>query len=51
VQVLRGAGKRYLVLIEVGGVTSLEPFSIDRRAYGNMDDWLLVEEIRRVMSK
>ena len=50
-QVARWAGKRFLVLIEVGGVTSLEPFGIDRSAYGNMDDWLPVEEIRRVKVK
>jgi len=50
-QVARWAGKRFLVLIEVGGVKSLEPFGIDRSAYGNMDDWLPVEEIRRVKVK
>ena len=50
-QVARWAGKRFLVLIEVGGLKSLEPFGIDRSAYGNMDDWLPVEEIRRVKVK
>ena len=50
-QVARWAGKRFLVLIEVGGIKSLEPFGIDRSAYGNMDDWLPVEEIRRVKVK
>ena len=50
-QVARWAGKRFLVLIEVGGLKSLEPFGIDRSAYGNMDDWLPVEEIRNVKVK
>ena len=50
-QVARWAGKRFLVLIEVGSVKSLEPFGIDRSDYGNMDDWLPVEEIRRVKVK
>jgi hypothetical protein len=44
----RWAGKRYLVLIGVGQVRTLEPFKIDRSAYGNMDDWLPVGEIERV---
>jgi len=26
----------------------LEPFKIDRSEYGNMDDWLLVENIEKV---
>jgi hypothetical protein len=44
----RWAGKRYLVLIEVNDVRALEPFTIDRSSYGNMDDWLPVGEIERV---
>jgi hypothetical protein len=47
-QIERWAGKRYLVLIEVKDVCPLEPFAIDRSAYGNMDDWLLVENIENV---
>jgi hypothetical protein len=47
-QVKRWAGKRYLVLIEVKEVQPLEPFGIDRSAYGNMDDWLPVEASERV---
>ena len=43
----RWAGKRYLVLIEVSDVESIEPFRIDRSDYGNMDDWLPVEQIER----
>lgn len=45
----RWAGKRYLVLVEVEAVTALEPFPIDRSAYGNMDDWLPVGEINSVV--
>ncbi len=44
----RFAGKRYLVLITVHNFESLEPFTIDRSAYGNMDDWLPVEDIASV---
>ena len=47
-QFKRWAGKRYLVLIEVQDVTSLEPFPVDRSNYGNMDDWLPVEDIETV---
>ncbi len=41
----RWAGKRYLVLVEVDQVTPVEPLSIDKSAYGTMDDWLPVGEI------
>ena len=44
----RWAGKRYLVLIEVSEASEIEPFSIDKSGYGNMDDWLPVEDIRQV---
>lgn len=47
-QVDRWAGKRYLVLIEVSDVAHLEPFRIDKSDYGNMDDWLPVEQIKSV---
>ncbi|MFO7683976.1 MAG: hypothetical protein R6X34_28430 [Chloroflexota bacterium] len=47
-QLARWAGKRYLVLIEVEEVTAVVPFSFDRSAYGNMDDWLPVGEIDSV---
>ena len=43
------SGKRYLVLIEVKDVYEVEPFPIDKSGYGNMDDWLPVEDIDRVM--
>ncbi len=42
------AGKRYLVLITVDRVLELDPFKIDRSKYGNMDDWLAVEDINTV---
>ena len=47
-QFKRWAGKRYLVLIELEKVEEIEPFNIDKSDYGNMDDWLLVEEIDNV---
>jgi hypothetical protein len=47
-QLKRWAGKRYIVLIEVEEVEQLTPFPIDKRDYGNMDDWLPVEDIERV---
>jgi hypothetical protein len=47
----RWAGKRYLVLIEIGDVESIEPFRIDKSDYGNMDDWLPVEQIEKVRIK
>ncbi len=42
------AGKRYLVLIEISDIENIDPFEIDRSNYGNMDDWLPVENINRV---
>ena len=44
-QIKRWSGKRYLVLIEVTLIQGIDPFAIDRSAYGNMDDWLLVNNI------
>ena len=44
----RWAGKRYLVLVTVSDVQSVEPIAVDRSGYGNMDDWLPVEEIGKV---
>jgi hypothetical protein len=44
----RFAGKRYLVLITVKDFKELESFKIDRSDYGNMDDWLPVENIEKV---
>ncbi|MHA2226653.1 MAG: hypothetical protein ACXAC8_15690 [Candidatus Hodarchaeales archaeon] len=48
-QFTRWSGKRYLVLIEIENAQSVEPFKIDRTAYGNMDDWLPVETIANVL--
>lgn len=45
----RFAGKRYIILITVCDFTELESFKIDRSEYGNMDDWLPVENIDRVI--
>lgn len=47
-QLSRWSGKRYLVFIEVGQVENLVPFAIDKSKFGNMDDWLLVEDINVV---
>jgi len=44
----RFAGKRYLVLISLESIQELDPFEIDRSDYGNMDDWLPVEEVESV---
>ena len=48
-QFKRWAGKRYLVLIEVEEAEQLKPFPIVKSEYGNMDDWLPVEDIEGVM--
>ena len=47
-QTERWAGKRYLVLIELTNLELLEPFPIDKSEYGNMDDWLPVNNIKTV---
>ena len=47
-QYKKWAGKRYLVLIEIQGAQELEPFSIDKSEYGNMDDWLPVGSVEGV---
>jgi len=44
----RFAGKRFLVLIEITSFQLLEPFSINRSQFANMDDWLPVENIDKV---
>lgn len=41
-------GKRYLILIDVYQIEKIEPFLIDKSNYGNMDDWLPVEDIATV---
>jgi len=47
-QFKRWAGKRFLVLVEVGKVIKVPPFQIDKSDYDNMDDWLPVGEIGNV---
>ena len=47
-QFKRWAGKRYIVLIKVGQFEEIPPFEIDKSDYGNMDDWLPVEQIESV---
>lgn len=44
-EVKRWAGKRYLVLVSVKDVKEVNPFSIDKTEFGNMDDWLAVGNI------
>jgi hypothetical protein len=44
----RFAGKRYIILMEIRAFEQLEAFKIDRSDYGNMDDWLAVEDIENV---
>lgn len=44
----RFSGKRYIVFITIESFQELEPFKIDRSQYGNMDDWLPVEDINSV---
>ncbi|MFO8068427.1 MAG: hypothetical protein R6U02_00285 [Alkalibacterium sp.] len=47
-QFARWAGKRYIIFIEVDTVETVEPFKLDKKDYGNMDDWLPVGEIAKV---
>ena len=47
----RFSGKRYIVLITIEAFQKLDPFKIDRSEYGNMDDWLPVEDINKVKIK
>jgi hypothetical protein len=47
-QFKRWAGKRFLVLVDICQVEVVSPFMIDRSDYGNMDDWLPVENIERI---
>lgn len=47
-QFKRWAGKRYLVLISLKNVKTVSPFAVDKSDFGNMDDWLPVENIEAV---
>jgi hypothetical protein len=44
----RVIGRRYIVLVCVTNVQAVPSFLIDRCEFGNMDDWLPVEDIERV---
>ncbi len=44
----RFAGKRYLSLINLENFRTVDPFKIDKSEYGNMDDWLPVENIDKI---
>lgn len=44
----RFGGKRYMVLISITEFELVSPFKINRSDYGNMDDWLPVEDIDKV---
>lgn len=48
IQFQKWVGKRYLVLIEIKEFCAIENFTIDKSNYGNMDDWLPVENIDSV---
>ena len=41
-------GKRYLTLITIKDFEVIVHFRIDKSNYGNMDDWLLVEDINTI---
>jgi len=47
-QFQKWAGKRYLVLIEIEEFYEIDSFALDKSNYGNMDDWLPVENIDNV---
>ena len=49
-QFQKWAGKRYLVLIDVTEFNEVDSFPINKSNYGNMDDWLPVENIDSVKS-
>lgn len=44
----RFAGKRFIVIITIRDFEVLQPFTIDKSLYSNMDDWLPVESISSV---
>lgn len=48
-QAKRLAGKRYVVLIEVEDVRGIVPFSIADNVHGGLDDWLVMENIDKVI--
>lgn len=50
-QFKRWAGKRYIIIIKVVNFKEITPFKIDKSEYSNMDDWLPVEDIKKVKTK
>ncbi len=44
----RFAGKRYLCLISIENFREIETFGFDKSDFGNMDDWLRVENIEKI---
>jgi hypothetical protein len=44
------AGKRYLVLIGLDNIQSIEPFRIDKSIFAGFDDWLQVGDINTVLT-
>ena len=47
-QIKRWGGKRFLVLIEIEKYQEVTPFAIDRSTFGNMDDWLPVDDVKSI---
>lgn len=50
-QFLKWSKKRYLVLIMISSFTLIDEFEIDKSEFKNMDDWLIVENIKNVIRK
>jgi len=50
-QFKRWASKRYIVLIEIDNVESIEPFKFSLSNHSNMDDWLIIENIDTIIEK
>jgi len=44
----RFRGKRYLSIIEINNFEEISNFAFDKSSYGNMDDWLLIEDISNI---
>lgn len=47
-QFQRWAGKRYLVLVGLHDIETVDPFRVDKSPYSNMDDWLAVGNIKMI---
>ncbi len=44
----RFSGKRFIVLIEVGDVETIEEFGFNRSKFGNMDDWIVFDNLEEI---